>query len=300
MEIKKVAFKDIDGILCDTGKLRAIYLPGYGGKLVSLKDFEGREWLAQDKNTKYIPPRLGNSYVDCEVSGADEMFPTIDPCYWKGREYPCHGEVCRVGHSLKVYEEYLEMEYSSLALGYCYKKAISEGNDGEIVVNYIIKNTGKEDMPSFWALHMMFAAFEGGEIFVDSDTENTAEIMFDATQKYGRRGDVIAVSKEHLTSKVLNEETYKFYYLARLKKGICGYFDNVAKKGIALEFDSKKIPFLGIWMNNGGFKGIHSATIEPCTMPFDTPIEAINRGHSLMLEPGEEYTFQICFKMFEE
>ena len=296
MEIKKVAFKDIDGILCDTGKLRAIYLPRYGGKLVSLKDFEDREWLAQDKNTKYIAPRLGNSYVDCEVSGADDMFPTIDPCYWKGREYPCHGEVCRVGHSLKVYEEYLEMEYSSLALGYCYKKAISEGNDGEIVVKYTIKNTGKEDMPCFWALHMMFAAFEGGEIFVNSDTENTAEIMFDNTQKYGVRGDVITVSKEQLSSKALNGEAYKFYYLARLKKGICGYYDNVVKKGIALEYDSNKIPFLGIWMNNGGFKGMHSAAIEPCTLPFDTPIEAIKRGHSQTLESGQKYSFEFKIK----
>ena len=144
MDIKTVAFKDVEGILCDTGKLRAIYLPRYGGKLVSLKDFQGREWLAQDKNTKYIPPRIGSSYVECEVSGADDMFPTIDPCCCNGKVYPCHGEVCRVEHKDKVYEDFLEMKYSSLELGYYYKKTIFGGNDDEIVVKYTIKNTGTE------------------------------------------------------------------------------------------------------------------------------------------------------------
>lgn len=300
MNIKTVAYKDVDGILCDTGKLKALYLPKYGGKLVSLKDSEDKEWLAQDENAKYIPPRIGSSYVECEVSGADEMFPTIDPCLWKGKEYPCHGEVCRVEHKVKVHEDSLEMEYSSADLRYNYKKTISPGRNGEIVVKYTVKNTGAEDMPCFWALHLMFAAVEGGEVFVDSDIENTAEIMFDDTQKYGMRGDIITISKEHLTSKALNGEAYKFYYLDKLKNGVCGYFDKSIQRGIALEFDSEKIPFLGVWMNNGGFKNMYSAAIEPCTLPFDTPLEAQKRGEALILQPGKEYSFEVCFRVVLE
>lgn len=300
MNIKTVAFKDVDGILCDTGKLKALYLPKYGGKLVSLRDFEEREWLAQDENTSYIPPRPESSYVECEVSGADEMFPTIDPCLWNGKEYPCHGEVCRVEHEYKICENSLEMEYNSKELGYSYKKTISEGASGEISVKYDIKNTAAEDMPCFWALHLMFAAVEGGEVFADYDVGDTAEIMFDDTKKYGLRGSIINVSDEHLTSKSVNGEAYKFYYLPRIKNGVCGYFDKKSQKGIELRFDSKKIPFFGVWMNNGGFKNMYSAAIEPCTLPFDTPVEAQKRGVELTLKPGEEYSFELYFDVLLE
>ena len=299
MNIKKVSFKDVEGILCDTGRLLGIFLPKYGGRLVSLKDSSGREWLAQDKNTKYIHPRLGDSYVECEVSGADDMFPTIDPCVWGGKEYPCHGEVCRTEHTAKVNKDSLQMQYTSSKLGYSYKKTITKTADGKMSVEYSVKNTGKEAMPCFWALHLMFAAFEGGEIILPSDMDDKAEITFDDTKKYGVRGDVITVTGEHLRSKKPNGETYKFYYLSRLKTGICGYYDKRAKEGITVEFDSKKIPFLGIWMNNGGFKNMHSAAVEPCTMPFDTPLEAKKRGSFLSIEPGEEYSFKICLGLLE-
>ena len=72
------------------------------------------------------------------------------------------------------------------------------------------------------------------------------------------------------------------------------------EKGIALEFDSGKIPFLGVWMNNGGFKNMHSAALEPCTLPFDSPVDAEKRGNTLMLYKGDRYSFKVCFRLFDE
>ncbi len=295
MKTEKIRFKDVDGICITTEKLSLVYLPDNGGKLISIKDNSGREWLCQDENPHYIPVRPGDSYVESEVSGADEMFPTIDPCVCNGYEYPCHGEVCRVSHSFEEFEGATVMTYTSAGCGYKYTKTISENFDGGACVEYRIENLRDEEIPCLWALHAMFAAVPGGRVFAGIKEDETVEIMFDETGRLGKSGDVLKLDKQSLVSSpfVSGGEAYKYYITDKLSDGYCGYYDDKACAGIKLSYDSEKMPYLGVWMNNGGFKNMYNAAVEPCNIPYDSPVNAKNRGIEFTIPAKGVLSFKI-------
>lgn len=299
MKIIKSTFKDVPCHRVICGMFTATYLSQYGGKLVSLIDREhGIEWLAQDPNESYIPQTINGNYVESEVSGADEMFPTIDPCVCDGVAYPCHGEVCRVKQSETTDGESLTIGYRSEKLGFSYEKRISEGKNGEIVCEYHIKNQNQKEFPCLWALHFMFSATEGGSVFANTAEDADAELMFDDRKKYGARGTTRKLEKKMMQSGsyVRGGDAYKFYITQPLAAGICGYYRDAYHGGVRLRYDAKKLPYLGVWINDGGFKEMYSAAVEPCNIPYDAVTEAMRRGYRFCLAPGETLTFSVILE----
>jgi len=295
LEIINSSFKDVSSVVVKCKKFDATFLPENGGKLVSVKDKSNIEWLSQDKNPKYIPQTKDGVYIDAEVSGADEMFPTIDPCIVSGNSYPCHGEACRASHGYHIDANKLVIEYSSSELKYDYKKIISENADGSLNIKYEIKNKGDSDFPCIWAFHMMFSSDEGGYAFAALPDIAFGEIMFDDTKRFGKRGDIIAIKKEHFTSGKYqkNGDAYKYYITKPLVKGFCGYWRNDVKSCLKLTYDAKKLPYLGVWINDGGFKEIHSTAVEPCNIPYDSIENAKKHGYEFSIPSKAVFEFEI-------
>jgi hypothetical protein len=44
------------------------------------------------------------------------------------------------------------------------------------------------------------------------------------------------------------------------------------------------VPYFGVWMNEGSFKGHHNIGIEPCTGTFDRPDAARKAGQASVLK----------------
>lgn len=301
-KIEYSKFKDTDAVKFETLKFRALFLPYNGGKLASLVDVKtGKELLAQDENPHYIPQTLSGEYVKSEVSGADDMFPTIDPCRvgLGNKLYPCHGEVCRVAHKLRLEDGFFETEYVSKELGYKYTKKITADEGGAIVVSYVISNETPYDLPCLWAMHFMIAAVKGGEVLTPYTDGSLGEIMFDEKSEFGKGGDSVATNRKMLLSGEFSKEgnAYKFYYTQPLKNGICGYYNPLTDKTLTLNYDKDKIPYLGVWMNNGMFKNMYNAAIEPCTVPFDSPANAESRGYTCTIEKNKKISFDITIDL---
>ena len=91
---------------------------------------------------------------------------------------------------------------------------------------------------------------------------------------------------------------YKFYYLEKIKKG---EFSLAYGDGSLLKFsyDKDKLPYLGIWLNNGEFQNLYSITPEPCTAPFDSPNRAKKRGYSSIIDKNSELNFKISISLKE-
>ena len=84
-------YKDVESVVVENDKLKAHFCPNWEEKMASLVWKEtGREFLSQAHNPKYKIPRYDGIYVDAECSGFDDMFPTIDVCYYE--TYPWNGE----------------------------------------------------------------------------------------------------------------------------------------------------------------------------------------------------------------
>ena len=84
----------------ETPALRVITVPEKGAKIVSIFDrSSGHEWLLPPKNGQFQPAVYGAVFVEQDMSGWDEMFPTIDRCAYPAAgayfdaDLPDHGEV---------------------------------------------------------------------------------------------------------------------------------------------------------------------------------------------------------------
>ena len=92
-------YKNERAIIFENDNLKATLLPDWGSKLVSIVYRpQERELLWQNRGKRYKKTAYGDGYDKGELSGFDEMFPTISRCVyesfpWTGTEMPDHGEV---------------------------------------------------------------------------------------------------------------------------------------------------------------------------------------------------------------
>ena len=285
-------FKDKPAICIESSNLRATFLPEDGGKMASLQVIDtGKELLAVKPNKEYKTLTYKGSYVDSECSGFDDMFPTIDPYTseegeYKGITYPDHGEVCRLSFEVMESDGGIRMVCYSKQFRISYEKVIRPQQDS-ICILYSISNLGKEDFPFLWAGHIMLRGEAGMRLFSPYREDSPTELMFGPKNK-----DMSMLSKDRLGEFQADGDAYKFYYLEPMDKGQFGieYPDG---SNLIFRIDETKVPYLGVWMNNGSFQDIHTITPEPCTIPYDAPDKAKEKGYVSMVPAGNSFTFTL-------
>ena len=296
MEVKNSMYKDRPAITMTTKKFEARILPDDGGKMASLKCAKtGFELMLQSPGKEY--ERLHRQpYVDSECSGFDDMFPTIDPYEWNGNRFPDHGEICRLEHDVDIEDEKVKLTAESSLEPITFVKSFSESKDGGLLIDYEIANNGREDFPCLWAGHIMLTGADGAEVIAGCEAGDEIEMVF-------AEGDelLMLVSKRAWqgSPKVnkqdyAKESTYKYYFTGPVKEGFCGCsYPGIGK--FMLTYDRRILPYLGIWINNGGFQDKRNIALEPCSAPWDSPEKAEKRGIKAILEAGGKLSFGIAF-----
>ena len=287
-------YKDVSALVLNTGKLIASVLPENGGKLVSLVDTAtGTELLAQAPGEAYLPIGMDSSYVQGECSAFDDMFPTIDP---QGDGYPDHGEVCRVKHQWNIHGDTLSLTYRSVLLPYRYEKHFSALADGSLAVDYRIANLSDAPLPCLWAGHIMLAASEGAEVVLPYEQGDGIEICFCENGRLipGQRTDFRRELAVQAPFKP-DGATYKFYFTQPAAEGKITYRNSREGLDVTVRYDADVLPYVGVWMNNGTFKGMYNAAVEMCTAPFDAPAKAEAKGYRSVLPAGGVLSFRLTF-----
>jgi len=294
MNIYENKFKDRPAVVVESGSFIATFLPQDGGKLVSLKvRGSGKELMVVKKEPNYKVLAYDGDYVSSECSGFDDMFPTVDPYkpsegFYKGIHYPDHGEVCRIAYHAGVSDTELVMEAKSKLFSLEYGKVISEAADGGLDIAYRIKNNSTEPFQFLWAGHIMLQGEEGVRVFTPFEKDTPIEMMFatKGTPKAELPLDRLCGYKPG------KGPAYKFYYLEPMKEGNFGleYSDG---SRLVFEVDPEKLPYLGLWFNNGEFQNLYSITPEPCTVPFDAPDRAAKRGYRSSIPAKGDFTFKL-------
>lgn len=298
--IFETTFKNISGICVQTETLRAIFLPEYGAKLVSLVyKPQNYELLAQDENPIYLPQSETSNYTEQEVSAADDLFPTIDPCktgFANDTEYPCHGETLRVKHDYVIEDNKLVMSFTSKKFGYRFVKTVYGGDRGELKTAYEITNLTNTDFPCIFGLHCMLRAEAGGKV-ITFEEPGDVTVMFDENAQFGARWEQVKLAEAMLTSDPYAKDgnAYKYYLCDKKTVNQCGYFNPVLNKNVMLSYQSEGMPYLGIWMNNGKFKGMYNVALEPCSAPYDSPVNAKNKGCEFLIKAGETYGVEVSY-----
>lgn len=282
--IERTMYKNRPAISVEGGGLTAVFLPEDGGKMASLKTADGTELLCGAKGEQYLPLTLDGSYIESECSAFDDMFPAIDPCTVDGFDYPDHGEVCRIPHNAEILGDTLCLSCEAQSVQARFKKEIIPEAEG-ITIRYEITNRNNKALPYLWAGHMMFAAHEGDRVFTNAPKDCGMRVMFGNAPE-----DPYTIGPFSPEG-----ESYKFYLTSPFSPLICGIDYNSGGR-ITVSFDGDEVRWLGVWMNNGSFKGMYNIAPEPCTAPYDNPVNAEKEGAGSLIPPLGTVVFTLHLK----
>lgn len=307
-------YKDQKAVTVESEDLKVQFLPLLGGKMASLihKKLQ-KEFLAQGENKEYRILKYDGDYVKAECSGFDDMFPTIDACHyekypWQGVRLPDHGEVCGIPWEYKIENSSLTMTTYGVRFPYKLEKHVGFSTGTQLNIDYTATNLSNFDMDYLWAAHPMINAQEGAEIILPFKEGQEMTCVFATDKNLGVYGDTMRwpvitcrdTKKMNMNITVPRNQmgnNYKYYFNEKIPEGWCAYKYNRDNIVLKLTFPEEKVPYFGIWVNEGSFKGLYNFAPEPCTGAFDRIDIAKAHEKNSILKAKHEYSWFLNFEV---
>jgi hypothetical protein len=252
--------------------LAATMLPTRGGKIISLIDAHGYEWMAAPDRPVGAPARAGDDFLSAEMAGWDECAPTIVECVVEGVTLADHGELWT-----KAFEvEGARMSVDDPTLGYRFTRTIAPTAEG-LELHYAV-TAGARDVPFLWAGHPQFRAPAGTRILLPSSVRRVVDVM-DADLP------VLDWSAELGSIDTIETEGYRKVYV---------HPDEVASSAVLVHPDgsalrvswSGECRYLGLWYDKFAFRAEPIIAIEPATAYFDSLATAMENDRVAVIPAG--------------
>ncbi|WP_027632854.1 hypothetical protein [Clostridium hydrogeniformans] len=309
IKIYKDKHLNMDCITLESENIEAKFL-SLGMKLASFiyKDKNMELFSMPKKNEYKIPKVLGEKFEDYDTSGCDDMLPTIDSCIYNGGEFhgknlSDHGEVWSREIEIDINEIYIQGEVDLKSLPLRFIKKVCIKDDKSLVIDYKLYNLCNKKVKYIWALHPLNVFNNNTELIIPY-CESIINVK--DSDILGEEGEVhsFPISSEGKMdlSKLQNyneNSFYKFYVNHPMERGFVGLNYKDEKFKLIIKYDIDKNPYLGVWINKGGFKGEYNVALEPCSAFYDslTIAEKFNKESSL--DPYEEKLWTIGIKVEE-
>ena len=284
-------------IVLETDTVRAVVLPELGAKIGSFVWKQNNfEVLAQPAKLPYRKAHYGADFSAYDTSGLDDCLPTIDSCTLpdSGQRLPDHGEVWAREWTVKTVDTAdscpsacLSVDLQSVPLHF--EKEISL-KDSTLHLKYTLTNEGEQSQPWLWALHDLTRWEE--DLWLElphsaEDMENVQEeepAVFDKTR----------------ASQYPNNSTFKWYYPYPVRKGqVSVHYPSQGMK-YTISYDETFLPYLGLWVTTGGFKGEKNFALEPCNGYYDSLCRAVENNTAMYLEAKQTVRWEVFLKLEEE
>lgn len=302
--MEKVENGLMESVLLENEIYQVTVIPRLGGKIASVRrkkdDFE---YLFQPKKP-YEPPNIYDDFSLFQPSGIDDCFPSIDAesLLKEGKEtvYPDHGEIwsAPMNWSLSA-PGTIRMDFASAVFHYGFRKEIRiAGNN--ITMMYSVTNTGESAFPCFYTFHGLFRMEEDMRISYPKGIQRILNVMDHSI--LGKSGTVHTFPESvghDFRGLPQKGEPYmmKYYVLDELQEGRCGFTYPSQKASALIEFDVKALPYLGLWMTQGGYQGDFNIALEPSSGFYDSISKAMQHEKITILSPGEAWEFQITLTL---
>jgi hypothetical protein len=280
----KSEYKGQEAVSIETGSILAQFLPLIGSKMCSLvyKPL-GSELLVQRPGKEYLLEPYGGDYVAAECSGFDDMFPTIDKCFyetypWQGTPIPDHGEVWSIPWDCSVEDDGLRFVTCGVRFPYKLEKWVYFADDTILRIDYRLSNLSSFDFDFMWAGHPMFYLEEGCELVLPPGVKGIVSTL-SYSGALGRYGDEFAWPTFRLPDgterdlrRIRPEKTKdaeKYFVKGKMPEGWCALKYRQSDFTLALSFPVAQVPYLAILPNEGGWQDLYNIFLEPCTASFD-------------------------------
>ena len=307
--MRQTIYHGTDAILLETERASATFLPSRGCKLASVR-YDGFEYLVQPEEAVLSQVFYDDSYAPGGLFGMDDMFPTINssfyPCSpWRGTPLPDHGECWTQPFQVQTHEETLSAQMTGVRLPYILKKEITFTGTNRLHIRYEIQNISIYPFHFIWAAHPLCIVFDDSLVYLPEEIDsviNTLHIHNHlgkngaihtwplTTDQYGDTLDLRALGPTDGTGE-------KFFSNSPFSSGTITLEHPSAKQKLSLHFPAKEVPYAGIWMNRGGYLGLHHVGLEPATGSLDDLYLAYHWEKCAVIPPNDVYSFYLDLEM---
>jgi galactose mutarotase-like enzyme len=309
-KIMTATYKGEHALVLENDLLKVTLLPGWGSKIASLFFKPAQyETLWQNPAEEYRETRYGDPYDRGEASGFDEMFPTISRCFyedppWNGIEMPDHGEVWSIPWAHGLGGDLVRLWVNGVRFPYRLEKRVYLEDD-TLHLQYRAENPSPSDLHFIWAAHPLFNASPGMEIIVPGGMNRIVNSVpsnrlgpygriYDfpgAGLEGGRVFDLSRIPEQH------SADYQKYWFLGRVTEGWCVLHDPKRGLSIGLAWPEDSLPYLGMWVNEGGWADQYNIAPEPATGAMDRVDFARMWGMSSVLHAGEQREWRLTITM---
>ena len=299
-------------VVLENDHLRAVLLPDWGAKTISLVHRpSGYETLWQNPAAAFARTGYGASYGDGEFAGFDEMFPTISRCFyesppWAGVEVPDHGEVWTIPWEAALGDGEATFSVSGVRFPYRLDKTVYLDGD-RLVARYVAFNASNAPLDFIWAAHPLFNASEGMKFIVPAAMREVINAVPGPTlggygMRYAfpqaRRADGSVVALDRVPAR--NATGFqKYWFAGKAAEGWCILHDGRRSLSIGLSWPVDTVPWLGMWLNEGGYGGQYNIAPEPATAAMDRVDFSKMWGMGSVLEPGARREWHLTITVSE-
>jgi len=240
--------------------------PELGAKVVSLKNLRtGRQWMYHSNGgIRLFRNKPGDDFARSPVSGWDECLPTIQPCQWRGRALPDHGEVwSRAWHlDETAWEGGVIKTIVRLPISpFEFTRTITL-RGGKLDVEYEIMNLDSGPQEYLWAMHPMLALQPGDRLLFPRAVR----------QCVGHEPWVDSLEFE------TQAPAFAKVFASPLRQGKAAVFNCVSGDQLTLRWDAAENNALGIWLTRGGWNDHHHLALEPANGASDSLALAAGAG----------------------
>lgn len=246
--------------------LRCEVQPDRGARIVSLQGADGWEWLTASERT----PSTGTGlpFVRPGMGGWDEVAPTVQtdpdaeaPSGSRLPALPDHGDVWnipwRVDHAgpdrLAVSVELPSMPVTLF-------RTITATESG-LRFLYRATTTSLDPLPLLWCAHPQFAAGPGTDVALESGGVHIAP---DLTEMYPGEGKALDFAARPRHATMPAGTSLKAFVDPEIRAD-AAVLSLPTGRSLRLDWDSRQLPYLGVFWDNGEFAAEPVLAVEPST-----------------------------------
>lgn len=285
-------------------------LLAYGGKIVSIKDKNGNEFLSRS-GKPYKKRTLGMKYGDTEFDGIDECFPSMGGCKYpaepyKGKPTGDHGEICQLPWQvtdLSKDGKSVIMQVKGENFPYVFiRKASLDGQN--LILDYKVKNNGAAPLYHAYVFHPLFKGETG--CFIELDPATEVKLLYSSKGFLGKMnskakiGEIKDKDGKSFQKNMFTKDSDRYYkyVVGKMTQGeaVLKYADGT---GLKLAWPAKIMPYMAVWCSENGVKGLNHLAPEPAVSAFDTLAQAYENKEAQKIPANGTQTWRIKISLLK-
>jgi galactose mutarotase-like enzyme len=300
--------------LLENNAIKTIIVPSIGAKIVSLFDKRtGNEWLMGPDERPFQEVPYGASFVEQDMSGWDEMFPTIVACSYPaqgpnlGVALPDHGEVWSLPWTVEQTDKgLLSLSVEGVALRYRLMRTLTFSAEDSLHIHYTLQNHEQEPLAYIWSAHPQFVCENGAQIVLPPEV---TEVCNSIPPEWGwgepetrfSWPEATTVDGQHMqidqVGQASREQARKFFVPPEMSVGWVGLTRKTAGDWLRLSWNPDEVPYLGLWMDEGKISSKVVAAPEPMTGYYDSLETAWEKRRVAVADPGESRSWSLSVQL---